>query len=314
MIQGISEDLRSTAEVMQQTSTGTNDAADAADAVARILAHVDDLPTLPTTVTQVLRLVDDPGCSVAALGKLVSGDPVLSARVLRLANSAYYGFPRAIAAVPQAITLLGLSTLRNVALSAGVFSMFRGGSARGTLDLWALWRHSVATAATAKLVARRAGYSPAEKAFTAGLLHDLGKLLIVRYLPGSLREILDLVAAENVAIGDAEQRVLGVSHPAFGAWLAARWNFPASLVDAIAFHHHPMHADDGQPLAGITSVADLLVRRAGIGSGGDDLAREMDPLVLQSLALTDADLDELADALAERRDDVEAFAASIGTH
>ena len=269
------------------------------DRVACILSQVEDIPTLPTTVAQVLRIVDDPYCSAADLAALVGADPSLAARVLRLANSAYYGFPRAISAVQQAITLLGFATLRNVALSAGVFDLFRCGKGQ-SLDLWQLWRHSVGAATAAKLVARRVRFTPLEKAFTAGLLHDIGKLLIARYLHGALDRITELRDAEGIAIGDAEQRVLGVAHPAFGAWLAARWAFPPSLVDAIAFHHHPLHAEENLPLAAITCVADL--------------PREIDPLVLQSLALSDADLDELEGALSTRRDDIEAFAAALSRH
>lgn len=283
------------------------------DRVALILAQVEDIPTLPTTVTAVLRIIDDPDCSAVRLGALVAADPPLAARVLRLANSAYYGFPRSISAVQQAVTLLGFSTLRNVALSAGVFDLYRPGKGQ-PLDLWELWRHTVGTAAAAKLVARRVRFTPLEKAFTAGLLHDIGKLLIARYLRSSLDQIMELVRMENIAIGDAEQRVLNVSHPAFGAWLAARWAFPPSLVDAIAFHHHPLNAEDNLPLAAITCVADALARRANIGDGGDHLPREIDPVVLQSIALTDADLHELEEALLARQDDIEAFAAVMSSH
>lgn len=283
------------------------------ECVARILAQVEDIPTLPVTVAAVLRIIDDPDCSVRDLGEVITSDPSLAARVLRLANSAYYGFPRAIAAVPQAITLLGFATLRNVALSTAVFDLLRPTNGN-TLDLEALWRHSIGVAAAAKLVARCARYTPLEKAFTAGLLHDIGKLLIARYLSGSVGEIVGLIASEGITIGDAEQRVLGVAHPAFGAWLAARWAFPPSLVDAIAFHHHPERAEDNLPLAGLLSVADTLTHRAAIGSGGDPLPRAFDPIAVQALGLSESDLAELDAALFARRDDIETFAATLGRH
>ena len=281
--------------------------------VERILAQVEDIPTLPTTVTEVLRVVDDPDCSASRLAALVTADPPLAARILRLANSAYYGFPRSIAGVGQAITLLGFSTLRNVALSTAVFDLFRTRKGR-SLDLPALWRHSLGAATAAKLVARRVRFTPLEKAFTAGLLHDIGKVIIARYLHGSMECILQLVEEEGMPIGEAEQRVLDVSHPAFGAWLAARWAFPTSLVDAVAFHHFPAQAEANLPLASIVHIADWLARAAGIGSGGDAVPREVDPVALQALALTPADLDELRQALELRRDDVEAFAAALGNH
>jgi len=283
------------------------------DRVTRILAQVEDIPTLPTTVAEVLRIVDTPECSAARLSALVLSDPALSARVLRLANSAYYGFPRAISAVLQAVTLLGFATLRNVALSAAVFDLFRPTSGR-TLDLEGLWRHSVAVAAASKLVARRIRYTPLEKAFTAGLLHDIGKLIIARYLHSSQERILALVEAEQIPIGDAEQRVLSVSHPAFGAWLAARWSFPPSLVDAIAFHHHPASAEDNLSLAAIVYLGDIVTRRVGLGCGGDRVPRTLDPAILQAICLTNEDVDELCAALEARQDDVAAFAAALGKH
>ena len=283
------------------------------DRVARILAQVEDIPTLPTTVAEVLRIVNTPECSAGRLSALILADPALSARVLRLANSAYYGFPRAVSSVLQAITLLGFATLRNVALSAAVFDLFRPTSGR-TLDLEGLWRHSVAVAASSKLVARRIRYTPLEKAFTAGLLHDLGKLIIARYLHSSQERIMALVESESIPIGDAEQRVLSVSHPAFGAWLAARWSFPPSLVDAIAFHHHPASAEDNLSLAAIVYLGDIVTRRVGLGCGGDRVPRTLDPAILQAVGLSDADIDELCVALEARQDDVAAFAAALGKH
>ena len=278
--------------------------------VARILAQVDDIPTLPTTVTEVLRIVDSPDCSASRLSQLVSSDPALAARVLRLANSAYYGFPRAISAVLQAVTLMGSSTLRNVALSAAAFDLFRPATTQG-LDLEALWRHSVAVAAASRLVARRVRYTPLEKAFTAGLLHDIGKVIIARYLHGSVGRIVSRVNTEKIAIADAEQRVLGVSHAAFGAWLAARWAFPPSLVDAIAFHHNPAQAEENIQLAAIVYVADLVARRANIGSGGDNIVREPHLPTLQALDLSVCDLDCLCELLCSHQEGVEGFANAL---
>jgi HD-like signal output (HDOD) protein len=140
----------------------------------------------------------------------------------------------------------------------------------------------------------------------------LGKLLIARYLRESQNTVMGLVHSENMMIGEAEQRVLGVSHPAFGAWLAARWNFPPSLVDAIAFHHQPAAAEENMPLAAIVNVADLVTRRVGVGGGGDRVERVPDPLILQAIGLCEDDLDELCSALETRQGDVQAFASAVG--
>jgi putative nucleotidyltransferase with HDIG domain len=216
--------------------------------------------------------------------------------------------------VLQAITLLGFAAVRNVALSVAVFDLFRPSGDGRTLDLEALWRHSIGVATASKIIAGRVRLAPGEKAFTAGLLHDMGKLIIARYLHDPQERVIALTEAENIAIGEAEQRVLGVSHPAFGAWLAGRWNFPASLVDAIAFHHHPASAEDNLPLAAVVNTADIVARRVGVGSGGDRLPREPDPAILAAIGLCEDDLDDLCATLEARHGDVHAFAAALGKH
>ena len=232
----------------------------------------------------------------------------MAAKVLKLANSSYYGFRQKIANIPQAVTLLGFATLKNALLAAAVFDMFR---IQGTgFDLHALWKHSVTTATAAKLVAKRARYPQAEKAFTAALLHDVGKIILARFVPLGLAEIMEAVRGDGLAMYDAEKAVIGLSHPALGAWVLGKWGLPVPVVEAVEFHHHPTRAQTSFDLAAIVYLANILAHRSKIGSGGDTLVREMDPVVLEYFSLTESALTELQDALVFKRLEIESYAAA----
>ena len=273
----------------------------------KILAKVTDVPTLPASVLRVMQMIEDPMCSAADLARVIQTDPGMAAKVLKLANSPFYGFRQKITSIPQAVTLLGFATLKNALLSAAVFDMFR---ISGTgFDMPALWKHSVATATAAKLFAKRVRYPNSEKAFTAGLLHDVGKVMIARYLPSSLLTIVQTVHDKNVSIHDAEQHVIGLAHPSFGAWVIARWGLPTQLVEAVEYHHHPTRAKYAFDLAGIVYLANILTHRANIGSGGDLMIREVDPKVLEYFSMNESTLYDLRDALHAKRLEIEAFAS-----
>ncbi len=273
-----------------------------------LLSRINDIPTLPASVLRVMQMIEDPFCSSSDLAKVIQGDPAMAAKVLKLANSSYYGFRQKIGNIPQAVTLLGFATLKNTLLAAAVFDMFR---VAGTgFDLPALWTHSVTTATAAKLLAKRAGYPQSENAFTAALMHDVGKIILARFVPQGLAEIVETVHSEQLAMYDAEKKVLGLSHPALGAWVLGRWGLPSPIVEAVEFHHHPTRAQGSFDLAGIVYLANILAHRSGIGYGGDGLEREMDPLVLQYFSLTESVLADLQDALVFKRIEIESYAMS----
>jgi len=276
----------------------------------KLLSQITDIPTLPTSVLRVMQMIEDPFCSASDLAKVVQSDPAMAVKILKLANSSYYGFRQNISNVPQAVTLLGFATLKNTLLAAAVFDMFRVSSTG--FDLPALWKHSIATATGAKLLAKRVRYPQTEKAFTAGLLHDVGKIIIARFLPQALTEVVELVQMEHLTICDAEQRVLGLSHPALGAWVLGRWGLPAPLIEAVEFHHCPTRSQGTFDLAGIVYLANILAHRAGIGSGGDALMREIDPLLLEYFDLKQDALTDLQEALLFKRLEIESYAMAAG--
>ena len=273
-----------------------------------LLSRISDVPTLPASVLRVMQMIEDPFCSSSDLAKVIQADPAMAAKVLKLANSSYYGFRQKIANIPQAVTLLGFATLKNALLAAAVFDMFRV-QATG-LDLNALWKHSITTATAAKLVAKRTRYPQSEKAFTAALLHDIGKIILARFVPRGLAEVMDTVREEQLAMYDAEKKVIGLSHPALGAWVLGRWGLPAPIVEAVEFHHHPTRAQTSFDLAAIVYLANVLAHRSNIGSGGDSLVRELDPVILEYFSLNETALADLLDALVFKRLEIESYAAS----
>ncbi len=273
-----------------------------------LLSRINDIPTLPASVLRVMQMIEDPFCSSSDLAKVIQADPAMAAKVLKLANSSYYGFRQKIANIPQAVTLLGFATLKNTLLAAAVFDLFR---VAGTgFDLSALWTHSVTTATAAKLLAKRAKYPHSETAFTAALMHDIGKIILARFIPEGLTEIVGVIEKEHLAMYDAEKKVLGLSHPALGAWVLGRWGLPAPVVEAVEFHHHPTRAQNGFDLAGIVYLANILAHRSGIGYSGDGLTREMDPVVLEYYHLNETALADMQDALVFKRLEIEAYAMS----
>jgi len=273
-----------------------------------LLSHITEVPTLPTSVVRVMQMIEDPFCSSSDLAKVIQADPAMAVKVLKLANSSYYGFRQKISNIPQAVTLLGFATLKNTLLAAAVFDMFRLSSTG--FDLPALWKHSITSAAAAKLIAKRARYPQAEKAFTAALLHDVGKIVMARFLPQALAEIVELVRFEQMGMYDAERKVLGLSHPALGAWVLKRWGLPSPIAEAVEFHHHPTRAQTSFDLAAIVYLANILAHRAGIGNGGDDLAREVDPSVLSYFELDESTLADLQESLLFKRLEIESYAGA----
>ena len=273
-----------------------------------LLSRINDIPTLPASVLRVMQMIEDPFCSSSDLAKVIQSDPAMAAKVLKLANSSYYGFRQKISNIPQAVTLLGFATLKNTLLAAAVFDMFR---VSGTgFDLPELWTHSVTTATAAKLLAKRARYPQSEKAFTAALMHDVGKIILARFVPQGLAEIVETIQTEQMAMYDAETKVLGLSHPALGAWVLGRWGLPAPIVEAVEFHHHPTRVQTSLDLAGIVYLANILAHRSGIGYSGDGMQRELDPVVLEHFNLNETALADLQDSLVFKRIEIESYAAS----
>jgi HD-like signal output (HDOD) protein len=225
--------------------------------VKKIAQGILDLPTLPTVVAKIVELVDNPRTNASTLARLISTDPALTARMLKLANSAYYGFPRRIGTINLAIVVLGFDTVRDMAVSASLverFSLEYDGH-----DLLAeFWEHSIGTAIAARMITRLGNHRTVGEAFVAGLLHDIGRLVIARYLPDEFQEIQEKLSHQKLPLWTIEMDVLGMSHAEIGGSLTKKWNIPEPITDAINYHHLPFEREDVDLLTCVIHLAEFI--------------------------------------------------------
>ena len=198
---------------------------------------INELPTLPHVVSQILEKTRNQNTRLDELVNLISTDQALVSMFLKLVNSAFYGFSRRITTLKQAITLLGFRSVRNVVVNAGVVGIFRKRTFNNRYRIL-LWDHSVACAVCARVLAEKVGHHAREEAFTAGLLHDIGKIVIDQYAPKDSAQIMSRVD-EGARAKDVELERLGVDHTKIGVWIAERWHLPKTLCAVIEWHHEP---------------------------------------------------------------------------
>jgi putative nucleotidyltransferase with HDIG domain len=279
-----------------------------AEETRRLVQRVVDLPTLPIVVPQVLRLVEDQRSSASDLARVIGSDQALATRILRLANSAFYGFRREIVTINHAVVLLGFDTVKSIVLAATVFETLSEGDVVSNFNRAQFWLHVGCAAAAARRVARALRVADPEAAFVGGLLHDLGKVVLDRFFHRRYADAARMAAETPCLIREAETALFSVNHAEVGRWLAERWRFPAAIVEPVAFHHQPAAASPSQrALTTVVHLADILTRNAGIGSGGDGLVPLPDADVMQRLKVGPAEMLQWSGELAQEREAVQAF-------
>ncbi len=211
--------------------------------IQRLFARIGEVSSLPHVALQIVQLADDPTTGADDLLDAIRGDPALSMRVMRTVNSSYYGLEEKVADLKQGITLLGFSEVRNLALTAYVAPLFRESERHLGYTREALWNHMVAVGLVARHIAGVVKTVPPQEAYLAGLLHDLGLVLIDQYLHRPFCRIIDLLDEENL-LCDLEMKLLGFDHAALGQYICERWNLPEHLSISVGSHHAP-EAYDG---------------------------------------------------------------------
>jgi putative nucleotidyltransferase with HDIG domain len=235
----------------------------------QVIAQIQRLPSLPTVVSEVLESFEDENTDGGAIGQKIGQDQALSAKVLRVANSSFYGLQGKVVTVQDAMVVLGFRNVRTLVMAAGVTGSFPAVAA-GWFDLRAFWIHGIVTAACARSFAGDAGIDP-DRAFTAGLLHDIGRVVLATCLPDHYRGVAEYRARHDCYPIEAERQVLGLDHAAVGGALTERWKFAPVIQQAVAGHHSA--PDTGTPggkpdLAGLIHVADVAAH--GLDLAGDD--------------------------------------------
>lgn len=273
----------------------------------KALTRYKDLPTLPDVVARVMQIVSNPLTTAEDLNQVISLDQALTFKVLRLANSAYYGFPKEITHITQAVMILGFNTIRNLALSVSVHKMLFADKDKGLFNYRDFWKHCVAVGVCARILARRLGYKSEENAFTAGLLHDIGKSLLERMDHEGFMASIQASQDRQAPLWQMEQERLGVDHAAIGGRLAELWNLPADLRAAIELQHRPSEDGSPDPLVAAVHAADQLCREMGLGSDGNFGPTAIDPDVERLLKLDAAARQELAIEMEQRLKEAEEF-------
>lgn len=261
--------------------------------VRALVEGIANLPTPPLVFHQINRVVSDPMKSAGDVAALLSEDPAMSAKVLRMSNSAFYALPNPVSTVKQSVVILGMEAVRSLVLSASVMTAFDSDPARRERQE-SLWRHSLATAIGSRMLARkvgaaRIGVGP-DEAFSAGLLHDIGKMVILCNLINACDEIDRLRQEETARDVVLEERVLGTTHAAIGAILTEKWNLDEAICHAIGVHHSPDPEAPG--LAGLLHVADQLAHFAFDEDDEFDAPAKdlIDPAVEHGLGISSDDL------------------------
>jgi putative nucleotidyltransferase with HDIG domain len=249
-----------------------------------IVRNLQDLPSLPAVVMELLSAIDQQDVDISVLAKKVSYDQALTAKTLRLANSSLYGLQVKVTTIQQAITFLGFQTTRNLITAAAVTGCFAHGQCPG-FDDRAFWRHSIAAAACCKVIARRVRFNQ-DYAFTAGLLHDIGRLVLVSTFPKEYEQVMIWRNTNDSQVLEAEQVVMGVDHVVAGMALAEHWNFSDTIKSAIAHHHDPAEPGSGV-LATIVHVANAVVHALDVAQDENDLAPTVSTVAWTALGLNE---------------------------
>ena len=219
-----------------QTATGID------EEIGRLVGDIRNLPTPPIVFTQIQKVLNDPNTSAYDIGSILQEDPAISAKVLKMTNSAYYGLSRTIESVKQAVVIIGIEAVKNLVLSAAVIESFSKDQVDSEFQEF-FWRHSLAAAFAARMLSRELRGSQifdGESAFSAGMLHDIGKMVISVYMPDQAKKIRNL-KSEKPLLADrmVETEVLGFDHTHIGAYLGRHWQLPEKLLEAVRYHHDP---------------------------------------------------------------------------
>ena len=273
------------------------------------IERISNLPTLPQIASRLLTLVNSPDTSAKEVAALVGQDISLSAKVLRLANSAYYGTPRAISTIQTAVVRLGFTVINTMVLSLTVFDMFTSNKKAVRFDRAAFWRHCIRCSVLAKILAnkcRQSGVDP-EEAFCAALLHDIGKVVMEQYLHEDFCSALEYAAQDKLSFYDAETKLLSYSHADVASWLIARWELPDQLHFPIINHHAPQKSEEATAIVSVCHCADFLSYDSDLAQKDAGIAP---PLSEQAFSLIQQDTtpdDSLKELFAKEFEKAESF-------
>jgi len=274
-------------------------AADPQTIVRDAVNGVTALATLPEVTTQIITTVENPRSSVGQLHKIISHDPSLSSRILKVVNSAFYGVSGQIGSVERAIVLLGLTAVKNIAVAASLGQLFRGAKLGEGFSAKDLWSHCIAVGVTAREVARKTKMGNSDEAFLAGLIHDVGILVALQTWPEKIQTICSTAKKSGGNFCEIERQILGVDHQALGRGLAEHWKFTKACQLVAGFHHIPSELEEDCPQVYAVHIADTLCCQIDKGFNLTARGQEIDPAALTKLGIDEPQLEEIKANMSE---------------
>lgn len=265
-------------------------------ALAKIMMKLSALPSLPQVANRVIQLTYDPKASYDEICEVICRDQVLTSKVLKLVNSAYYGLPRKVVTITDALTILGIETLRTMVLGVSIHKALTDHKCRSVIKRKQLWRHATACAMASKLLAVRLGISESENVFIAGLLHDIGKIILSSFLSTEYSQVIDLCKQKKCSTIEAELEVLKITHSDVGMTVAEKWNLPIILAEPIGYHHDPLHKCNYPEVVQLVYLGDIIATIAGYDSG-QEVGVTISSEVLDKCDLTYSQLCMIADEI-----------------
>ena len=247
---------------------------------------VKEIPTLPIVYQQLFSKMSNPDVSVPQLAEIVSKDQSLAAKILKLVNSAFYGYKKEITTISRAMVILGFRTVRNAALAISVFDYVSGTTDDNNFPVEDFWKHSLCTASAAKVLGKHVGIKQQEETFVCGLLHDVGKIIMKKYFEEDFSELCNYAVDNNTTFSAAEEALIGVNHCTVAKAVLRSWNFPPNLIEAVQFHHTLSSGASYPGMVALINVSDHLSYEFEMGAPSSQAQAECDPQALKELGVT----------------------------
>lgn len=259
--------------------------------VEEIVNIANHIPPFPKVAMQVMKMLEDPKVQPKDLAEVIQYDSAITANLLRTCNASYFGLPRKVSSLDEALVLLGQDALKDILIASSSARFYKGGAGEGyQLEQGDLWKHSVAVAIMSKSISRHfQGVDPGT-AFTAGLLHDIGKRFLSSFVASDFKKIMDRTYIDGLSFMAAEREILGMDHAELGALIMEKWDFSEEMILAVRFHHDPQ-ALSKDPLTALVAMANTLVISMGVGVGADGLSGAMQGEGVKRFGITNLDLD-----------------------
>ncbi|MGA1868640.1 MAG: HDOD domain-containing protein [bacterium] len=273
--------------------------------------RIRDLPTIPIVITKIIGVVQDEKSDAKDLVKIIENDLSLTSKILRIANSAYYGQRGQVSSIIKATVLLGFELVKNLSITISVINAFNDNIENCYFNLKKFWTHSIGVGVASQLIAKECEKKEMEMLFTLGIIHDLGKLIFISLSPEEYKKALDLVQEEGISIRQAEEKIFGIDHTIVGSWVSRKWNLPEIFTNIIKNHHKPIQNTNNATENAILYLANSLCKDLKIGHSGDYVPASLSPSLLNMIHINTEQLTLISLTLEKEKDNIHELIGAI---